>query len=64
MAPKTISPWAHTLLHHRERFKGAKCWQLEALIGVEFGWGVGFSTFYLRWMLSATINIVFSVTYN
>ena len=33
MAPKTITMWAWTLLHHGARFMVIECWQLETFIG-------------------------------
>jgi hypothetical protein len=48
MAPKTITMWAHALLHHWEWFKVVECWRLGGVIGVGFGWGVGFNTLYLN----------------
>ena len=47
MAPKTITMWAWTLLHHGEQFKVVSVGHWEASIGVGFGRGVGFSTLYL-----------------
>ena len=47
MTPKLVTPWARALHFHGEQFKVVECVQWEAFIGVAFGWGVGFSTFYL-----------------
>ena len=28
MTPKTVTPWAHVLLHRKERLEVVECWQL------------------------------------
>ena len=56
MAPKTITPWTWTCLHHGERFKTvyimSTSW--EAFIGVGFGRGVGFIWVITYWLLTIT----------
>ena len=45
MAPKSVTPWAHTLLHHGRRFKEVECWWSGTFISV--GWDVGLGTLCL-----------------
>ena len=42
MAPKTVTPWAQTLLHCKERFKVIKCWQLGGVHKCRFWMGCWF----------------------
>ena len=59
MTPKTVTPWAQTLLRRGERLEVVECWQLGGVYRCWFGRGVGFSTL----CLNHHFDIVFVLSY-